>query len=182
MLCWECLDIASRGRGATPTTIQHQSGHGNIATHSATHPATLPVLPHIQQHCPCCHTSSNTVRAATHPATLPVLPHIQQHCPCCHTSSNTARAATHPATLPVQPHIQQHCLTYREVALESLGPTVCCVATDLTWVAHVEAMEFVEPVRDGFPVPSQGKVLGVVRNTIFIFITGLHPFPLPLGF
>ena len=48
--------------------------------------------------------------------------------------------------------------THSEVSLEGLGATVCVVATYLTGVADVEAMQLVEPVRYGLQAtlpPSQ---------------------------
>jgi hypothetical protein len=36
--------------------------------------------------------------------------------------------------------------TYSKVSLESLGPLVCKVATDLAVVANVQPMQFIQPV------------------------------------
>lgn len=40
-------------------------------------------------------------------------------------------------------------VTYCKVPLESLGPSVGVVPTDLTVVVDVQTMEFIQPVGDG---------------------------------
>ena len=55
---------------------------------------------------------------------------------------------------------------FGKVSLEGFGTLVGEVAADLAVVRDVEAVEFVEPVGNGFAVPTQGKVLRVVRDVV----------------
>ena len=57
-----------------------------------------------------------------------------------------------------------------KMSLERLGPLVGEVSANLALVRYVEPVEFVEPVGDGFAVPAQGQVLGVVGDVVF-FVT-----------
>lgn len=50
--------------------------------------------------------------------------------------------------LPNKMGIVTWVLPYRKVSLESFGPTVCIVPTNLTVVVDVQAMELVQPVGD----------------------------------
>ena len=58
-----------------------------------------------------------------------------------------------------------------EVPLESFRASVLEITTYLTVKVKIEAVQLVQPVRDGLAVPAQGQVLRVVGNRVIFLIT-----------
>ena len=63
---------------------------------------------------------------------------------------------------------------FHKVPLKDLGSSVGVVPTDLTVIVYIEAMQLIQPIGNGFAIPTQGQVLGVVDHLIlFIFVFSL---------
>lgn len=58
-----------------------------------------------------------------------------------------------------------------EMHLKSSTAPITIVSADFAFVLDSESVQFVQPIRDGFAVPTQGQVLWVVHRFIRIDLT-----------
>ena len=58
---------------------------------------------------------------------------------------------------------------FRKVSLECFWTTISLIATYLTLVINVQAMQFVQPIRNRLSIPSQRKIFRIVNNIIMVF-------------